>query len=326
MRRREFVKLFGGAVATWPLAAHAQQPGPMRRIGVLMNLAADDRQGQQGVAAFVEALQLLGWSDGRNVRIDIRWGTNNLDGQTKYAAELAALAPEVILASGTVSVAAVKNVSRTLPTVFVRVVDPVGAGFVQNLARPGGSVTGFMLFEYSLSAKWLELLKQVAPRVMRAAVLRDPTNPSGSAQFAVIQAMSRLLGVEVTPVNDGDAGEIERAVATFAHSPNGGLIATGTAISSPHRDLIVELAEQYRLPAVYADRVNGGLICYGPDRVNPFRLAARYIDRILKGENAADLPVQAPTKYEMVVNLKTAKALGLTVPPSLLASADEVIE
>lgn len=291
-----------------------------------MNLAADDRQGQQGVAAFVEALQLLGWSDGRNVRIDIRWGTNNLDGQTKYAAELAALAPEVILASGTVSVAAVKNVSRTLPTVFVRVVDPVGAGFVQNLARPGGSVTGFMLFEYSLSAKWLELLKQVAPRVMRAAVLRDPTNPSGSAQFAVIQAMSRLLGVEVTPVNDGDAGEIERAVATFAHSPNGGLIATGTAISSPHRDLIVELAEQYRLPAVYADRVNGGLICYGPDRVNPFRLAARYIDRILKGENAADLPVQAPTKYEMVVNLKTAKALGLIVPPSLLASADEVIE
>jgi putative ABC transport system substrate-binding protein len=251
---------------------------------------------------------------------------NNLDRQTKHATELAALAPEVILASGTVSVAAVQHVSRILPIVFVRVVDPVGAGFVQNLARPGGSVTGFMLFEYSLNAKWLELLKQTAPHVTRAVVLRDPTNPSGSAQYGVIQAVSQLLGVEVNPVNDSDAGEIERAIATFAHSPNGGLIATGTAVSSPHRDLIVKLAEQYRLPVVYADRLNGGLICYGPDRVNPFRLAAGYIDRILKGEKTADLPVQAPTKYELVVNLKTAKTLGLTVPPSLLASADEVIE
>jgi putative ABC transport system substrate-binding protein len=260
------------------------------------------------------------------VQIDVRWGVNNLGGQTKYATELVALAPEVILASGTVSVAAVQHVSRNLPVVFVRVVDPVGAGFVQNLAHPGGSVTGFMLFEYSLSAKWLELLKQAAPRVTRVAVLRHPTNPSGSAQFGVIQAASRLLGVEVSPVNDSDAGEIERAIGTFANSPNGGLIATGTAVSSPHRDLIVNLAGRYKLPTVYGDRVNGGLICYGPDRVNPFRLAADYVDRILKGEKPADLPVQAPTKYELVVNLKTAKALGLTLPHSLLASADEVIE
>ena len=326
MRRRDFIKGVAGSAVTWPLVAHAQQEARMRRVGVLMNMAADDQQGQQGIAAFLEALQLFGWSDGRNVRIDVRWGVNNLDRQTKYATELAALGPEVILASGTVSVAAVQHVSRILPIVFVRVVDPVGAGFVQNLARPGGSVTGFMLFEYSLSAKWLELLKQVAPHVTRAVVLRDPTNPSGSAQYGVIQAVSQLLGVEVNPVNDSDAGEIERAIATFAHSPNGGLIATGTAISSPHRDLIVKLAEQYRLPAVYADRLNGGLICYGPDRVNPFRLAAGYIDRILKGEKAADLPVQAPTRYKLVVNLKTAKALGLTVPLSLLTSADEVIE
>jgi ABC-type uncharacterized transport system substrate-binding protein len=298
----------------------------MRRVGVLMNVAADDRQGQQGVAALREALQTLGWNDGRNVRIDIRWGANNLDRQRKYATELAALTPEVILASGTISVNAIQHVSSTLPIVFVRVADPLGAGFVSSLARPGGNATGFMLFEYSLSAKWLELLKQVAPSVKRAAVLRDPANPSGSAQFGVIQAVSRLLGVEVSPVNDGDAGEIERAIAAFARSPNGGLIATATATSSPNHDLIVKLAEQYKLPAVYADRLNGGLICYGPDRVNPFRLAAGYIDRILKGEKAADLPVQAPTKYELVINLKTARALGLTVPPFLLTSADEVIE
>jgi ABC-type uncharacterized transport system substrate-binding protein len=322
MRRREFITLVGGAAA-WPLAANAQQ---MRRIGVLMNVAADDPQGQRGVAAFLEALQTLGWSDGRNVRIDIRWGTNNLDSQRKYATELAALAPEIILACGTVSVAAVQHVNRTLPIVFVRVADPVGAGFVDNLARPGGNVTGFMLFEYSLSGKWLEVLKQIAPSVTRAVVLRDPANPSGSAQYGVIQAVSRLLGVEVSPVNDSDAGEIERAIAAFAQSPNGGLIATATATSSAHHDLIVKLAERYKLPAVYADRLIGGLISYGPDRVNPFRLAPGYVDRILKGEKPADLPVQAPTKYELVINLKTAKSLGLNVPPGLLNAADEVIE
>jgi putative ABC transport system substrate-binding protein len=325
MRRRDFFKVIAGA-ATWPLTARAQQPGPMRRIGVLMNVAADDRQGQRGIAAFLGTLQSLGWSDGRNVQIDIRWGVNNLDRQRKYAMELAALAPEVILASGTLSVNAIQKNGHALPIVFVRVADPLGAGFVSNLARPGGNITGFMLFEYSLSAKWLELLKQVAPSVTRAAVLRDPANPAGIAQFAVIQAVSRLLGVEVIPVSDTDPVEIERAIAAFAHSPNGGLIATATATSSPHHDLMVKLAEQHKLPAVYADRVDGGLICYGPDRVDPFRLAAGYVDRILKGEKPADLPVQAPTKYELVINLKTAKALGIPVPSTLLAQASEVIE
>jgi ABC-type uncharacterized transport system substrate-binding protein len=326
MRRREFIKLFGGTVATWPLPTYAQQPSQARRIGVLMNVGADDRQGQRGIAAFLGTLQSLGWSDGRNAQIDIRWGANDLDRQRKHATELAAFAPEVILASGSISVNAVQHVSRTLPIVFVRVADPVGAGFMNSLARPGGNITGFMLFEYSLSAKWLELLKQVAPSVTRAVVLRDPANPAGAAQFGVIQAVSGLLGVQVSPVKDSDAGEIERAIADFARSPNGGLIATATATSSPHHDLIVKLAEQYKLPAVYADRLNGGLVCYGPDRVDPFRLAAGYVDRILKGEKPADLPVQAPTKYELVINLKTAKALKLTVPPSVLASADEVIE
>jgi|SRR5262245_3446579 len=326
MRRREFIKLLGSAASIWPLSTHAQQSGQMRRVGVLMNVAADDRQGQRGVAAFLGTLQSLGWSDGRNVQIEIRWGANNLDRQRKYAMELAALTPEVILASGTISVNAIKNIGHTLPIVFVRVADPVGAGFVSNLARPGGNVTGFMLFEYSLSAKWLEFLKQAAPSVTRVAVLRDPANPAGTAQFAVIQAVSRLLGVEVIPVSDTDASEIERAIAAFAQSPNGGLIATATATSSPHHDLMVKLAAQYKLPAVYADRLNGGLICYGPDRVDPFRLAAGYIDRILKGEKPADLPVQAPTKYELVINLRTAKSLGIAIPPAVLAQASEVIE
>ena len=258
MQRREFVTLLGGAVAAaWPVAALAQQPDRVRRIGVLMNLTADNPQGKPQIAAFLEALQQLGWSDGRNVRIDIRWGTNDIDRQRGYAAELAALIPDVILASGTLSVVALQHVTRTLPIVFVRVVDPVGAGFVDNLARPGGNVTGFMLFEYSLSGKWLELLKQIAPHVTRAAILRDPANPSGMAQFGVIQAAAGLLGVQVSPVIDSDAGEIERAVAALARSSNGGLVATATATSSVHRELIVTLAARYKLPAVYADRLNG---------------------------------------------------------------------
>ena len=326
MRRREFITLLGGAAAAWPFTGRAQQPERVRRIGVLMNLTADNPQGKPQIAAFLEALQQLGWSDGRNVRIDIRWGTNDIDRQRGYAAELAALIPDVILASGTLSVVALQHVTHTLPIVFVRVVDPVGAGFVDNLARPGGNVTGFMLFEYSLSGKWLELLKQIAPHVTRAAILRDPANPSGMAQFGVIQAAAGLLGVQVSPVIDSDAGEIERAVAALARSSNGGLVATATATSSVHRELIVTLAARYKLPAVYADRLNGGLISFSPDRVDAFRRAAQYVDRILKGEKPADLPVQAPTRYELVINLKTAKALGLDVPPTLLARADEVIE
>lgn len=291
-----------------------------------MNLAADDPQARLGVAAFKEALRLAGWNEDRNLRIDIQWGTNDLDGQRKRAAELAALAPEVILASGTVSVIAIQHVASAMPVVFVRVADPVGAGLVNNLARPGGSVTGFMLFEYSLSGKWLELLKQVAPRITRVAVLRDPGNPAGMAQFGAIQASSRAAGVEIVPVSDRSADEIQRSIAAFAQSPNGGLIATATATSSPHHDVIVRLAERYKLPAVYADRLNAALISYGPDRVDQFRLAGGYVARILKGEKPADLSVQAPTKYELVINLTTAKTLGLSVPPSLLARADDIVK
>jgi putative ABC transport system substrate-binding protein len=317
VKRRDFITLLGSA-ATWPLAAGAQQPERMQRIGVLMNVRADDPQGQLGVAEFQQLLKRRAGAHAGNLQIDVRWGANDADLQRAYAAELVALKPDVLLASGTISVSAAQHVTRTLPIVFVRVADPVGAGFVENLARPGGNVTGFMLFEYSLSAKWLELLKEIAPHVTRAAVLRDAANPSGTAQFGVIQAVAGLLGVQVSPVSDNDAREIERLVAAFANSPNGGLIATATATSSAHRELIVELVARHKLPAVYADRLKGGLICYGPDRVDPFRRAAGYVDRILKGEKPADLPVQAPTKYELVINLKTAKALGLV--------ADEVIE
>jgi putative ABC transport system substrate-binding protein len=334
MKRREFITLLGGAAVVLlalPRAARAQQPEQMRRIGVLMNRAADDPEGQARIAAFQQALQQLGWNDGRNVRIDKRWGEDDVDRERRAAAELVALAPDIFFASGTLSVAALQKVSRTVPIVFVGVTDPVGAGVVDSLARPGGNVTGFMIYEYSFGGKRLELLKQIAPSVTRVAVLRDPANPAGSAEFAAIQAVAHSLMVQVSPVDSRrDAGEIERAITAFARSPNGGLILTPNAAAvSVNRDLIITLAAQHKLPAVYPFRymvTGGGLMSYAPDVVDQCRRAAGYVDRILKGEKPTDLPVQAPTKYELVINLKTAKALGLTVPPSLLTSADEVIE
>jgi ABC-type uncharacterized transport system substrate-binding protein len=326
MKRREFIGLVGGAAA-WPLAAQAQQTEQMRRIGLLMNRVADDPEGQATVAAFQEGLQQMGWSDGRNVRFDVRWGTNDVERDRRDTAELVGLAPDVILAGGTPGVTALRRITRTLPIVFVGVTDPVGAGLVDTLARPGGNVTGFMLFEYSSSGKWLELLKQIVPRLTRAGVLRDSTNPAGIAQFGAIQAAAQPLGLEVSPVSVTDPGEIERAIATLAKSANGGLIVTGSA--SARHQLIIALAARYKLPTVYPFRymvTGGGLISYGFDLVDQYRRAASYVDRILKGEKAADLPVQAPTKYELVINLTTAKALGLDLPPTLIARADEVIE
>jgi len=328
MRRREFIVILGAAVA-WPLAAHAQQPEQMRRIGTLLNRGPDDAVGQAFVTAFQQAMQQLGWSDSRNVRIDVRWGANDVERCRKYAAELVALAPDVILAGGTVSVAALQNVTRTVPIVFVLIADPVGAGIVESLAKPGGNATGFMNFEYSLSGKWLELLKEIVPGVRRAAVLRDSSTPAGIGELSAVQGAAQSLGVEVRPVGIHDAGEIERAVAAVARTANAGLVVTASASASVQHELIVTLASRYKLPAVYSDRFNvtgGGLVSYGPDRADQFRRAASYVDRILKGEKPADLPVQSPTKYELVVNLKTAKALGLTIPPTVLGRADEVIE
>jgi putative tryptophan/tyrosine transport system substrate-binding protein len=329
VKRREFITLLSGAAAAWPLAARGQQSARMRRIGVLMPLPADDPVVQVRVAAFAQGLQQSGWTIGRNVQFDTRWAAADADRIRSHAAELVALAPDVILTSGNAGVAPLLQVSRTVPIVFAIVPDPVGAGFVDSLARPGGNATGFIAYEYSLGAKWLELLKQIAPSITRAAVLRDAALASGPGQFAAIQSVAPSLGVELTPVNVRDPGEIERAVTTFARSGNGGLITTGSAATALHRDLIIALAARHRLPAVYIERffiTAGGLISYGPDFVDQFRHAAGYVDRILKGEKPADLPVQAPTKYELVINLKTAKALGLTVPDSLLARADEVIE
>jgi putative ABC transport system substrate-binding protein len=325
MTRRDLIALLGTTAATWPFGARAQQSERMRRIGVLMGTAADDPVGKARGAAFLQGLQQLGWTEGNNVRIDYRWATADTDRFRRYAAELIELAPEVILASSAPSVASLLQATRTVPIVFAAVTDPVGAGYVDSLARPGGNATGFISFEYGLSGKWLELLKQIAPSVTRVAVIRDLV--AGLGQFGAIQSVAPSVGVEVSPVNMRDAGEIERAVAAFARVPNGGLIVTGSPLAMVHGDLIVTLAARHKLPAVYWDRARvtgGGLISYGPDLVDQHRQAARYVDRILKGGKPADL--QAPTKYELVINLKTAKALGLDVPPTLLARADEVIE
>ena len=328
-RRREFIAALGGAAAAWPLAAPAQQRDRMRRIGVLMPAAADDRDAQDRVAAFLQGLQQSGWSVGRNVRIEYRWSTSDADAMRTNAVELIALAPDVILANGNAAMTPLLRVTRAVPIVFAAVADPVGAGYVSSLARPGGNATGFVLYEFGLSGKWLELLKEFAPGVTRVAVIRDASVSAGIGQFAAIQSVAPSFGVELTPVDVNEAAEIERAVADFARVPNGGLVVTGGALVLTHRNLIIALAARHKLPAVYNRRLyvdNGGLISYGPDLLEHFRLAAGYVDRILKGEKPADLPVQAPTKYETVLNLKTAKTLGITVPPSVLARADEVIE
>jgi putative ABC transport system substrate-binding protein len=326
MRRRAFISLLGGA-ATWPVVARAQQPARMRRIGVLMNLASNDTEGQARLAAFHQGLQHLGWIVGSNVQIDYRWGGGEAGTFHRYAEELLALAPNVILASATPSVQALQKATHTVPIVFALVADPVGAGIVESLARPGGNTTGFTPMEYGVSAKWLELLKEIAPRVNRVAVLRDLT--IGLGQLGAIQAVAPSFGVELRAGGLRDADEIERTVAAFAGSSNAGLIVTASTSGAVHRDLITMLAARHRLPAVYSFRyyvTGGGLISYGANTIDIYRRAASYVDRILKGEKPADLPVQAPTKYELVINLKTAKALGLDIPATVLARADEVIE
>jgi ABC-type uncharacterized transport system substrate-binding protein len=329
MRRREFLGLVCAGAATWPLAVRAQQPAKMRLIGVLSNRAAEDPEMRARLDAFAQGLQQSGWTIGQNIRIEYRSAADNTDRLRSYAAELVALAPDVIVVQSSPGVALLLQSTRSLPIVFADISDPVGAGFVESLARPGGNATGFMLLEYSLSGKWLELLKQIVPRLTRAAVVRQAANPAAAAQFGSIQAMAPSLGVEVNPIGMRDANEIERAIAAFARSANLGLIVTPSAAASVHHDLIIRLAAQHKLPAVYPLRsmvTRGGLVSYGPDTVDQFRRAAGYVDRILKGEKPSDLPVQAPNKYELVINLKTAKAMGLVIPPSVLARADEVIE
>jgi len=330
VRRREFITLLGGAAAAWPLAASAQQPRErMRRIGVLMNTGADDAEGQARLVAFVQGMQQAGWTVGHNMLIDIRWGEGNPDRFRRYAAEIVALAPDVILAASGATVPPLLQTTRTLPIVFAQTGDPVGAGFVASLARPDGNATGFTQLEFGITGKWLELLKQIAPGVTRAAVIRDASDPSGMGQWGAIHAVAPSFGLEVSPVNAQSADEIERAVTALARSPNAGLIVTASAPTTVHRETIIALAARHRLPAVYPFRyhvVSGGLIAYGPDTIDPYRRAAGYVDRILKGEKPADLPVQAPTKYDLVINLKTAKALGIDLPASVLARADEVIE
>jgi ABC-type uncharacterized transport system substrate-binding protein len=328
MRRREFIAGVGGVVAAGPLAARAQQTERIKRVGVLMNPAADD-ESQAGVAVFVQGLQRLGWVNGGNARIDIRWGNGNPDTIGKHAAELVALTPDVIFTTGGAPVASLIQITRTVPIVFAGAPDPVGSGYVTTLSKPGGNATGFMMFEYTLTAKWPQLLKEIAPGTTRVAVLRDPANAPGIGQFAVIQSVAPSLGVEVTPVSLQDVSEMERVVTAFAREGSGALIVPASALAAVHRGLIVRLAARYKLPAVYYRKLfvtDGGLISYGPNFTDQYRHAAVYVDRILKGEKPADLPVQAPTKYELAINLKTAKALVLTVPQSLLVRADEVIE
>ena len=326
--RRKFLATLGGAAA-WPLAARAQQSERVRRVGVFMSTAADDSESLARVGAFLQGLQELGWTDGRNVRIEYRWGSGDAGRIRKYAAELVALAPDVILAQGSSTVGSLQQATRGVAIVFVIVTDPVGLGVVESLARPGGNATGFTLFEFDISGKWLELLKEIAPGVTRVAVIRDPALTAGIGQWGAVQTVAPSLRVEVSPVGVRNAGEIERGITAFARRSNGGLIVTASPLATAHRDLIIALAARHKLPTIYYERyfvTSGGLISYGPHFVDQFRQAAGYVDRILKGEKPADLPVQAPTKYELVINLKTAKALGLEVPPTLLARADEVIE
>ena len=332
MRRLEFITLLCGATTTWPLAARAQQPERVRRIGVLMSLAADDREGQARIDAFVEGLRELGWINGRNVRIDTRWGAGWAGGSDRVrqsVAELVALSPDVILASGGSVVGPLLQATRTVPIVFTLTPDPVGAGFVDNLARPGGNATGFLNFDYNIAGKWLELLKQIAPGVTRAAVILDPATPQGIGQFSAVHAVSPSLGIDVSPINASEPSDVERAITAFAHAPNSGLIVTGSNFAITHRELIIKLVSQHKLPTVYPLRffvAAGGLISYGPDAIDPHRRAAGYVDRILKGEKPADLPIQTPSNFELILNLRTAKTLELPVPPTLLATADKVIE
>jgi putative tryptophan/tyrosine transport system substrate-binding protein len=329
MRRRDFISLVGATTAAWPLATRAQQASRMRRIGVLVNLGKDDPLGQARQKAFMQGLQALGWTEGRDVQIDTRWGGGDADQFRKYAAELIALQPDVVLATSGATMPALMQATRTVPIVFVQVPDPVGSGFVTSLARPGGNATGFTQFDFSLSGKWLEVLKEIAPRVANVAVLRDPVDPAGTGQFGAIQIAAPPLGIEVRPVDVREPSEIKNGIAVLANTTDGGLIITGSAPSAVHRDLIIKLAAQYRLPAVYPYRfyaTDGGLVSYGPNTIDPYRQAASYVDRILKGAKPADLPVQAPTRYELVINRKTAKSLGLALPQAMVARADEVIE
>ena len=329
MRRRDVINLLGGATVFWPFVARAQRNEQTRRVGVLMNLTETDPEGQARIAAFLQGMVQIGWTDGRNVQIDIRWGAGDPERLRKYAAELVAQSPDVIVASTAVSVDALQLATRTVPIIFVQVVDPVGGDYVESLSHPGKNTTGFSNFEYGMSGKWLELLKELAPRVTRVAVIRDPAMTAGTAQLGAIQAVAPSFGVELFPVSVRDTGKIEDAVSAFARSSGGGLVVTASPWAVLNRRTIIALAARHRLPAVYSQRVfviDGGLVAYGPDRVDQYRRAAAYVDRILKGEKPADLPVQAPTKYELAINLKTARTLGLTVPPSVLSRADEVIE
>jgi ABC-type uncharacterized transport system substrate-binding protein len=329
MRRRDFIVATVGSALARPNLARAQQNGRIRRIAALMPFTATDAQAQARNAAFLQGLQQLGWTVGRNIQIDYRWSAGNVDDTRKYASELVALAPDIIFVPGSSAVGPLLQVTRSIPVVFTMVADPVGSGFVASLSRPGGNATGFMIFEYGIGAKWLEVLKQLTTGLKRVAVIRDPYIIAGIGQWGAIQSVAPSFGVELTPINVDDAAELERAIAAFARASNGGMIVTGSARAVINRDLIIALAARHKLPAIYYERyfvAAGGLISYGPDFIDQFRQAASYVDRILKGEKPADLPVQAPTKYELVVNLKTAKALGLTVPPTLLASTDDVIE